>query len=148
MVEREAAILVIEDDPAIQGLLVDVLGDEGYSVRVAGDGEEALELLEAWQPALIILDQLMPRMDGAAFRAVQRTRPELAAIPTILLSAARDLPEQGSALDVTATMPKPFNLDELLTLANQLLAVPAPADEMADDSISTAGRRRRDDAGR
>ena len=147
MAEREAAILVIEDDLAIRGLLVDVLGDEGYTVRAAGDGEEALELLETWRPALIILDQLMPRMDGAAFRAVQRTRPELAAIPTILLSAARDLSEQGSALDVTATMPKPFNLDELLALATRLLAAPDLLDEESADSVSIAGRLRRDDAG-
>ena len=147
MAEREVAILVIEDDLAIRGLLVDVLGDEGYTVRAAGDGEEALELLESWQPSLIILDQLMPRMDGAAFRAVQRTRPNLASIPTILLSAARDLSEQGSALDVTATMPKPFNLDELLALANQVLAERASADEQSsDESVSTAGRQRRDGA--
>lgn len=147
MAGREATILVIEDDLAIRGLLVDVLGDEGYSVRAVGDGEEALALLETWQPSLIILDQLMPRMDGAAFRAIQRTRPELAAIPTILLSAARDLSEQGSALDVTATMPKPFNLDDLLALATRLLAVPDPIDEDSADSVSTAGRPRRDAAG-
>jgi CheY-like chemotaxis protein len=122
MRERAKSILVVEDDAAIRSLLVDVLTDEGYSVRAAADGEEALALLGEALPALIILDQLMPRMDGAAFRAVQRTRPDLAPIPTLLLSAVRDLPEQALALDLAATMPKPFNLDELLGLAGELIA--------------------------
>lgn len=149
MAGSAATILVIEDDQAIRDLLVDVLTDEGYHVRAAGDGEEALALLERWQPALIILDQLMPRMDGAAFRAVQQTRTELATIPTILLSAARDLTEQAAALDVTATMPKPFNLDELLALTARLLVVaPAEPEDVANDiPRPTVGGFRRDDSG-
>lgn len=118
------SVLVVEDDQAIRSLLVDVLADDGYEVRAASDGEEALAILEEWQPGLIILDQLMPRMDGTAFRAEQRNRPHLAAIPTLLLSAVRDLPEQARDLDVAATMPKPFNLDELLLLAERLIAPP------------------------
>lgn len=114
-------ILVVEDDDAIRTLLVDVLTDEHYTVRAAPDGLAALQILEKWSPHLIILDQLMPRMDGAAFRAEQRTRAAIAGIPVLLLSAARDLPAQATVLDVTATMPKPFNLDELLVVAARLL---------------------------
>lgn len=149
MAGRAATILVIEDDLAIRDLLVDVLTDEGYRVRAAGDGEEALELLERWQPSLIILDRLMPRMDGAAFRTAQQARPTLATIPTILLSATRDLPAQAVALDATATMPKPFNLDELLALIARLLAAEsAESDSAANDgSLPTASRVRRDDSG-
>jgi CheY-like chemotaxis protein len=121
-----AKVLVVEDDQAIRSLLVDVLADDGWTVRAASDGEEALAILGDWRPDLIILDQLMPRMDGSAFRSVQRGRPELAAIPTLLLSAVRDLPEQGSTLEVEATLPKPFNLDELLVLAGRLVAGERP----------------------
>ena len=121
MAKSGRSILVIEDDLAIRGLLVDVLVDDGYEVRAASDGEEALAILESWRPHLIILDQLMPRMDGTVFRAEQRSRPHLAAIPTLLLSAIRDLPEQARDMDVAATMPKPFNLDELLGLTDQLI---------------------------
>ena len=115
-------ILVVEDDDAIRTLLVDVLTDECYTVRAASDGLAALAILDSWSPQLIILDQLMPRMDGATFRNEQRARPAIAQIPVLLLSAARDLPAQATALDVTATMPKPFNLDELLAITARLLA--------------------------
>jgi CheY-like chemotaxis protein len=144
MARAGKSVLVIEDDQAIRSLLVDVLVDDGYEVRDASDGEEALAVLEGWQPDLIILDQLMPRMDGTAFRAEQLSRPHLAAIPTLLLSAIRDLPEQARDLEVEATMPKPFNLDELLVLAAQLIA---DADEgtttHADATYSTEAKRNR-----
>ena len=122
MSERKRSILVIEDDAAIRDLLLDVFTDEDYTVRTAGDGEEALAILDDWQPALILLDQSMPRMDGAAFRTAQRERPAIATIPTILLSAARDLSEQAHSLDITSTIAKPFNLGELLQLAGELIA--------------------------
>jgi DNA-binding response OmpR family regulator len=121
MAAEGKGILVVEDDDAIRTLLVDVLTDERYTVRAAPDGLAALSILEAWSPQLIILDQLMPRMDGAAFRSEQRTRPAIAQIPVLLLSAARDLPAQATVLDVTAIMPKPFNLDELLVITARLL---------------------------
>lgn len=122
MGEQGRNILVVEDDVAIRDLLIDVLTDEGYTVRIAGDGEEALAILEDWPPALIILDQLMPRMDGAAFRVAQRSHPAIAMIPTILLSAVRNLSEQAISLDIAATIAKPFNLDDLLQLAGELIA--------------------------
>lgn len=131
----QQSILVIEDDDAIRTLLVDVLTDEGYLVRAAPDGLAALALLESWSPHLIILDQLMPRMDGPTFRAEQRTRPAIAQIPVLLLSAARDLPEQATVLDVTATMPKPFNLDELVVTTARLLTDTAAPE---GDDISLA----------
>jgi len=122
MSEQQRSILIVEDDGAIRDLLVDVLTDEGYTVRTAGDGEAALMILDDWQPALIILDQLMPRMDGAAFRTAQQARPAIATIPTILLSATRNLSEQARSLDITSTIAKPFNLDDLLQLAGELIA--------------------------
>ncbi len=127
MTAEGKSILVVEDDDAIRTLLVDVLTDEYYTVRAAPDGMAALAILEAWSPQLIILDQLIPRMDGAAFRTAQRTRPAIAQIPVLLLSAARDLPAQAAILEVTATMPKPFNLDELLAITARLLAEAAEA---------------------
>lgn len=139
MAEPGKSILVVEDDNAIRALLVDVLTDEGYVVRAATDGLAALVILEDWSPQLIILDQLMPRMDGAAFRAAQRTRPAIASIPILLLSAARDLSAQATILDVAATMPKPFNLDQLLVVAGELLSdVIAPQKQGVDAALTHA----------
>lgn len=130
-------ILVVEDDDAIRALLVEVLTDDGYIVRAATDGAAALAILENWSPQLIILDQLMPRMDGATFRAEQRTRPAIANIPILLLSAARDLPAQATVLDVSATLPKPFDLDDLLVVAGVLLSHMATPQEQDADALLT-----------
>lgn len=132
MGEQQQGILVVEDDVAIRDLLFDVLTDEGYTVRAAGDGEEALAILDDWRPALIILDQLMPRMGGAAFRAAQQARPTIATIPTILLSATRNLSAQAHSLDIASTIAKPFNLDELLQLAGELIAAEHDASGQAE----------------
>ena len=65
-------ILVVEDDPSLRETLAEVLEDDGHEVRVAEDGEAALEAIHEWTPELIVLDLMMPRMDGYAFRQAQR----------------------------------------------------------------------------
>ena len=114
-------VLVVDDDAAIRGFLLEVLTDEGYDPRVAGNGIEALDLLETWRPALILLDLRMPHLDGLGFRAAQLARPELAHVPVIVFSATRDLSAQMEALAPTAVLPKPFDLDALLTLVRGCL---------------------------
>jgi CheY-like chemotaxis protein len=111
---EQPRVLVIDDDEVIRGFLCEALEDDGYDVRAAADGREALGLLRAWRPDLILLDLMMPVMDGWAFREAQRGEPSLADIPVIVLSAVRDLSARATALGAAALVAKPFDLDALL----------------------------------
>jgi CheY-like chemotaxis protein len=115
MSERERRILVVDDDVSIRGFLAEALKDEGYEVQTAGNGQEALARLDGWRPDLILLDLMMPVMDGWAFRAQQRQLASVADVPVIVLSATRDLPAKAEQLEPAYLFSKPFDLDELLS---------------------------------
>jgi CheY-like chemotaxis protein len=109
-----ATVLVIDDDLDIVDSIREVLEDEGYTVVVAKDGEEALERLTGLTPQLILLDLAMPNMDGSAFRTAQRQNPALAKIPTVVMSAADRTREMAMALDPEDCLLKPIKLATLL----------------------------------
>jgi len=111
-------ILVVDDDPDLRSLLTLALADEGYEVRAAPDGRVALDLLEAWPPRVILLDLMMPIMDGWAFRARQLATRGSDHIPVIVFSAAPDM--RVAALRPAAVLSKPFNLDVLLATVADL----------------------------
>jgi DNA-binding response OmpR family regulator len=117
-------VLVVDDDALIRDTLATALGDEGYAVRVASDGRAALDTLSCWQPDVIVLDLMMPVMDGRAFRAAQRTSNEVAHIPVIVLSAAHEVHTRAAGLDAAAVFPKPFDLTELLDVVERLVRPP------------------------
>jgi CheY-like chemotaxis protein len=104
-------ILVVDDDPGIRESLVLLLEDEGYEVRAAPNGRAALELLARWRPAVILLDLMMPVMDGWTFRAHQLAHRAWGNIPVVVMSAGRNLTADTYALVPAATLAKPFNLD-------------------------------------
>ena len=107
-------ILVVDDDPSLRDTLVEVLGDEGYEVRSADNGREALQQLGEWDADLAILDLMMPIMDAYAFRAAQRENgSELT--PILILSAAPGLEDAAMELGAVGVIPKPFRLSDLLT---------------------------------
>lgn len=114
-------VLVVDDDALIRDTLATALGDEGYSVRVASDGRAALDTLDGWRPDVIVLDLMMPVMDGSAFRAAQRTSRDVAHIPVIVLSAAHEVHARAAGLDAAAVFPKPFDLTELLNVVERLI---------------------------
>ena len=114
MAKSARRILVVEDDPAIQHLLGEILGDEGYEVRLASDGQSAIEALHAWTPDLILLDVMMPGMDGPTFRRNQLELENGAAIPVVILTARRDAEETARNLDAAAIVLKPFEIDDLV----------------------------------
>jgi DNA-binding response OmpR family regulator len=95
------------------------LADEGYAVRAAPDGRAALALLEIWRPHLILLDLMMPVLDGWGFRARQLATPNAEDLPVIVLSAARDA--RVEALRPAAVVSKPFDLDLLLNTVAALI---------------------------
>lgn len=116
----ERRVLVVDDDPSIQGFLAEALADEGYEVRTAGNGREALTVLGGWLPDLILLDLMMPEMDGWVFRAAQRTMPAVAHVPVIVLSATRDLVAKTQSLGAAEVLAKPFDLERLLGTIERL----------------------------
>jgi CheY-like chemotaxis protein len=108
-------VLVVEDDTAIRTALVDVLAGEGMSVRTAGDGQQALDVIAgAGPPALILLDLMMPGMDGPTFLSHQRAEPSLAEIPVVLMTASHR--GELSHLKPAALLRKPFTIHQLLTM--------------------------------
>ena len=110
-----SSILVVEDDPALRDALQAALEEEGFSVLVAGNGAEALEILARKDlPFLILLDMMMPVMDGREFQEEIAKAPRLAAIPVIILSAfvrSRVVADTGG---VKFVLRKPIGLAELL----------------------------------
>ena len=108
-------ILVAEDDTEIRQALADMLEFSGYETRTVANGAEALALLASWRPDAIVLDMLMPEMDGPTFLQQLHARPWDAAIPIVLLSALRDLETRAAGLPVAAIVAKPFDVDDLLS---------------------------------
>jgi CheY-like chemotaxis protein len=110
-------VLIVEDNADIQQAIVQVLEDEGYEVRVASNGREALDALRSPDiplPRVILLDLMMPVMDGWAFRAEQVADPTLSDIPVIVLTADGNATEKVAHLDVAGSLRKPVDLLTLL----------------------------------
>jgi two-component system chemotaxis response regulator CheY len=102
----------VDDDADIRDLLVSVLSDDGYEAESAGNGRDALEMLDRWPADVIVLDLMMPVMDGWTFAA--RMREKSLEIPIVVLSAATDLKRHAARLGAADVVTKPFDLDTLL----------------------------------
>jgi two-component system, chemotaxis family, chemotaxis protein CheY len=117
-------ILVVDDDPDVREVLQQFLTLEGYEVSTAANGREALERLHTGQlPGLILLDLMMPEMDGFAFRAQQRSDPALAPIPVVIITAGHDAKRSAAKLGVSEWMFKPVEFDQLVGMASRYCAV-------------------------
>lgn len=117
----KSRVLVVEDDRLLWALVSDVLTDEGFDVRTSANGQEALEVLETWIPDVILLDLMMPVMNGPAFRAVQRAHPKASDIPVIVMSAAANLDTETSGLEPAGVLGKPFDLDDLISAVRRTI---------------------------
>lgn len=111
------AILIIDDDEAVREALAMVLADEGHSVATAVNGLEGLRYLKAAseRPDLILLDVMMPLMDGYQFRAEQRKDPAIASIPVLVLTAGT-AEARLSLMEANGYLRKPINLLSLLAI--------------------------------
>lgn len=115
-------VLVVDDERSIRSVLTEALVEEGCEVRSARDGREALGIARAWTPDAILLDLTMPVLDGRAFREALRASPdELADVPLIVLSGARNAEAQAAAMGAAIAMPKPFDLDAVLEAVERVL---------------------------
>lgn len=108
-------ILVIEDDNSIRELLVELLETEGYVVSSAMNGLEGLDKLQKEPlPNLILIDLMMPVMDGYSFRTEQLKINEWSKIPTVVMSAEATAKEKMKNLNITALLTKPVELETIL----------------------------------
>ena len=107
-------VLVVDDDPSIREFVHVALEEDGFDVREAANGAEALEVLGVWRADVVLLDLMMPVLDGWEFRRRQREDRTLAAIHVIVMSANRCLPSAEAVLSPCAMLAKPFDLIDLL----------------------------------
>ncbi|WP_141575250.1 response regulator transcription factor [Actinomadura sp. WMMA1423] len=147
---RPPRILVVDDEPAVRESLSSSLEFEGYRVTGAADGVAALDRVERDSPDLVVLDVLMPRMDGLT--TCRRLRALGATMPVLMLTARDMVGDRVTGLDAGADdyLAKPFELDELLARVRALLrraamnapGAAAPGDVLAFDDLRMDTRTR------
>jgi CheY-like chemotaxis protein len=118
---RAPQVLVVEDDEEIRDVLVELLDDHGYAALGAVHGRDALEKLAALEtpPRLILLDLMMPVMDGKTFRLEQLQDPMLRAIPVVVISAFRNVDASLGELQPAGHLKKPLDVPQLLALVER-----------------------------
>lgn len=113
---RDAAILIVDDDAGSRKALAEVLTDEGYTVATVADGAAGMTYLRrGHKPRVILLDLMMPGVDGWDFRAEQKRDAAFAHIPVIAISAA------GKLLDADHSLRKPIKIEALLNLLRTVI---------------------------
>lgn len=128
-------VLIVEDDTDIRESLVEIFEENGYRVIGARDGVDAFAKIRhsPMPPCLIVLDLMMPNMDGWTFREEQLRRPSLAAVPVVVMSANREVAtaRASAGLEAVACLPKPLDVATLLRIVKEHCAphVWPPAEE-------------------
>ncbi|MFI0780823.1 response regulator transcription factor [Streptomyces sp. NPDC021212] len=146
--DQPARILIVDDEPAVREALRRSLAFEGYATETAVDGLDALEKAGTYDPELIVLDVLMPRMDGLT--AARRLRATGVTVPVLMLTARDTVGDRVTGLDAGADdyLVKPFELDELLARIRALLRrssyAAAAGAPVADDDTMSFGDLRMD----
>ncbi len=113
-------VLVIDDEDAIADALQELLSWAGFEVALAADGEKGLVELAAWHPQVVLLDYMMPVMDGLTMLRRLRAHPDWHGLPVVLMSAAPLSGVQGTEL-ADVLLRKPFDSGEVLNTLRQLL---------------------------
>ena len=128
-------VLVVEDEDALSALLQYNLDKEGYAVTVAGDGEEALVLIDEQMPDLIVLDWMLPKVSGVEVCRRLRARPETRNLPIIMLTARGEESDRIRGLDTGADdyVVKPFSMSELAARIRAVLRRIRPG--LAEDQL-------------
>jgi CheY-like chemotaxis protein len=109
-------ILIVDDDPAIRKMLVEMLALEGYPTETAANGHEALDILDRSGPRIVLLDLLMPVVDGRGVIDALRAVPDVRAQHKIILVSALATLEKNRDLEADGTLTKPFNLSQLMNI--------------------------------
>ena len=124
MTSRPVRVLVVDDSEAIRQLIAVNLELEGYDVRRAADGLEALEVAAQWRPDVVTLDMVMPRLDGLATCARLRADPATADVAVVMVTGRAQAADRdrGEAAGVDAYLTKPFEPAELVATVARLAA--------------------------
>ncbi len=117
-------VLVVDDDPDILEAICDILEAEGYRIARARHGGEALAAVDTQRPDVILLDLMMPVMDGVAFAQELHRRPVVREIPIVVISADGN-PQRAAAVGATGYLAKPFDIEALLGQVASLARGPA-----------------------
>jgi CheY-like chemotaxis protein/HPt (histidine-containing phosphotransfer) domain-containing protein len=142
VVAQVPTLLLVEDDDSIREIVSEVLSSRGYEVLTAGNGRIALDVLHRRAdslPRLILLDLMMPDMDGRQFLAERRKEPQLVPIPVIVLTAAGRT-QVSPELDVAAWLSKPVELDRLLATVAQYCPAPHARKPIRGERVAPADR--------
>lgn len=120
---KQKKVLIVDDEPQICQLISDYLEKRGFLTQVAHDGKMALQFVKDVKPDLIILDIVMPVMDGLEFLRCLRSDKDYAAIPVIMLTAksAPEDVEKGISLEADFYLPKPVQFDNFMNFVNLIL---------------------------
>ena len=129
---KEGRVLVVDDEPMVRETLGQFLADEGYVVDLAVDGQMALDRVHAARPDAILLDLMMPGMNGRQFLQALRDEPAYAAVPVLIMTAVHGLEVNLATLGASEVVEKPFNVEELLNKV--ALAVYRSRDQTRDTS--------------
>src|SRR3989442_14556791 len=120
-------VLVVDDEPTIRELVGEALREAGYWVETAAHGAEALQLMHGAQPPqAIVLDLMMPRLDGTGFVERMRLNPRLASVPIVLVTAAYGAAQAAERMGAHVCITKPFELDHLVQAVDLLVGEPEP----------------------
>jgi CheY-like chemotaxis protein len=123
---RTVRVLVVDDEATIRDLIADALREADYEVQTAANGVEALTLMHRWLPDVVVLDLMMPRLDGTGFTELLRVNPDFADLPVLLVTAAYGAEAAANHAGVRAWLSKPFELDHLVQMVEQLAGQPPP----------------------
>jgi CheY-like chemotaxis protein len=115
-------VLIVEDEPTIRELLEDFLSGEGFATQIAGDGKSALEIVARQHPDLILMDVMLPILDGATATRLLKEDTRTRGIRVVAMSANGSLLEDRHVLPADAVIRKPFDLDTLLTQIRRQLS--------------------------
>ena len=131
-------ILLVDDEPSIQKMLAHALEREGFQVHVVGDGEAALEAVDAYEPHLIILDIMLPKVDGT--EVIRRVRSQ-SDVPVIMLTAKDDEIDRVVGLELGADdyVTKPFAVRELVARVRAIMRRALVASGQRQDELSYDG---------
>ena len=123
MMTAKSRIAVVDDDRYIREMLELGLAREGFSVRTAADGQQALALVREWEPEVIVLDVMMPKIDGFALLPMLR---QITQAPILMLTAKGELADKITGLSTGADdyLVKPFEFDELIARLSAALRRP------------------------
>jgi CheY-like chemotaxis protein len=120
-------ILIVDDDAAIRDVVSDILETSDYRVKTARNGAEALEDIRRDRPAAVLLDLMMPVMDGWEFLRQYRGEVTVSPVPVVIMSAARDAASVAGEFGAQAFLSKPFEIETILDILVRV-AETSPAD--------------------